>query len=60
MGASVLRKKIQDAGFSDVSGVNKAIASLQDDVDLVGDHQDLTPRAKQRSGADQFQLRRII
>lgn len=51
MGASVLRKKIQDAGFSDVSVVNKAIASLQDDVDLVVTHQDLTPRAKQRSGS---------
>ncbi len=47
MGASVLRKKIQSAGFADVSVVNKAIANLTDDVDLVVSHQDLTDRARQ-------------
>jgi PTS system mannitol-specific IIC component len=49
MGASVLRKKIQDAGHSEVTVVNKAIANLQDDVDLVVTHQDLTDRARQKS-----------
>jgi PTS system mannitol-specific IIC component len=51
MGASVLRRKIQDAGFHDVTVVNKAIANLQDDVDLVITHQDLTERARQRTGS---------
>ncbi|MEZ5097541.1 MAG: PTS mannitol transporter subunit IICB [Nocardioides sp.] len=46
MGASVLRKKIQDAGHSDVTVVNQAIANLADDVDLVVTHQDLTERAR--------------
>ena len=32
MGASVLRKKIQAAGYGDVTVVNKAIANLSDDV----------------------------
>ena len=45
MGASVLRKKIQDAGFGDVTVVNQAIANLKDDVDVVVTHQDLTKRA---------------
>ncbi len=49
MGASVLRKKIQAAGYSDVTVVNKAIANLSDDVDLVVTHQDLTARAQQRT-----------
>jgi PTS system mannitol-specific IIC component len=49
MGASVLRRKIQGAGFTDVTVVNKAIANLADDVDLVVSHQDLTPRARQRT-----------
>ena len=47
MGASVLRKKIHGAGFTDVTVVNKAIANLTDTFDLVVTHQDLTPRAKQ-------------
>ena len=42
MGASVLRKKIQDAGHADVTVVNQAIANLTDDYDLVVTHQDLT------------------
>jgi len=49
MGASVLRRKIQEAGFDDVTVVNKAIASLGDDHDLVITHQDLTDRARQRT-----------
>ncbi len=51
MGASVLRKKVHGAGFTDVSVVNKAISNLGDDQDLVVTHQDLTARAKERSGS---------
>jgi PTS system mannitol-specific IIC component len=50
MGASVLRRKIQEAGFDDVTVVNKSIASLTDDYDVVVSHQDLTDRARQRTG----------
>lgn len=46
MGASVLRKKVHGAGFTDVTVVNKAISNLRDDVDLVVTHQDLTDRAR--------------
>jgi len=49
MGASVLRKKVQGAGFSDVTVVNKAISNLHDDVDLVVTHRDLTDRARSKS-----------
>jgi PTS system mannitol-specific IIC component len=49
MGASVLRKKVQSAGFSDVTVVNKAISNLADDVDLVVTHRDLTDRARSKS-----------
>ncbi|MEO9322170.1 PTS mannitol transporter subunit IICBA [Nocardioides sp. C4-1] len=49
MGASVLRKKIQDAGHSGVTVVNKAISNLNDDPDLVVTHQDLTDRARSKS-----------
>ncbi len=51
MGATVLRRKITEAGFDDVTVVNKAIANLEDNVDLVVTHQDLTPRAQQRSAS---------
>jgi len=46
MGASVLRKKIHGAGFPEVTVVNKAIANLTDEYDLVVTHQDLTARAQ--------------
>ncbi|MBC2933422.1 PTS mannitol transporter subunit IICBA [Nocardioides sp. zg-1228] len=49
MGASVLRKKIQDAGHGDVTVVNKAISNLDDSYDLVVTHQDLTDRARQQT-----------
>ncbi len=49
MGASVLRKKVQGAGFSDVTVVNKAISNLADDVDLVVTHRDLTDRARAKA-----------
>lgn len=49
MGASVLRRKIQDAGITGVTVVNKAISNLTDDVDLLVTHQDLATRAGQRT-----------
>jgi mannitol PTS system EIICBA or EIICB component len=51
MGASVLRRKIQGAGFDDVTVVNRAISDLRDDVDLVVTHQDLTTRAQHQAGS---------
>ncbi|HET6857200.1 MAG TPA: PTS mannitol transporter subunit IICBA, partial [Streptomyces sp.] len=51
MGASILRRKVHEAGYSDVTVVNKAIANLGDDHDLVVTHQDLTDRARQRTGS---------
>ncbi len=51
MGASVLRKKIQSAGYNDVTVVNKAISNLTDTFDLVVTHKDLTDRAKQKTGS---------
>ncbi|MFT3871345.1 MAG: PTS mannitol transporter subunit IICBA [Nocardioides sp.] len=51
MGASVLRKKVQQAGFSDVTVVNQAISNLSDTYDLVVTHQDLTERARQQTGS---------
>ena len=49
MGASVLRKKIQGAGYSDVTVVNKAISNLDDSFGLVVTHQDLAARANERT-----------
>jgi PTS system mannitol-specific IIC component len=51
MGASVLRRKIQTAGHPEVTVVNKAIANLSDEYDLVVTHQDLTDRAQERTGS---------
>ncbi len=51
MGASVLRKKVHSAGFTDVTVVNQAISNLSDSYDLVVTHQDLTDRARQRTGS---------
>ncbi|STL19531.1 PTS system subunit IIABC [Escherichia coli] len=39
------RKKIQDAGLSQISVTNSAINNLPPDVDLVITHRDLTERA---------------
>lgn len=47
MGATVLRKKLKDAGVDGVTVTNKAIANLDAEADLIVTHQDLTPRAKQ-------------
>jgi PTS system mannitol-specific IIC component len=46
MGASVLRDKIKKAGITGVTVVNKAVADLEDDADLVISQNQLTPRAK--------------
>jgi PTS system mannitol-specific IIC component len=51
MGASVLRKKIHEAGYNEVTVVNRSIASLADEYDIVVTHQDLTERARQRTGS---------
>jgi len=53
MGASILRNKVKKAGFDDVKVVNVAIANLTDDIDLVVTHQDLTPRARDRTPSAQ-------
>ncbi len=49
MGASILRKKVHGAGFTDVEVTNKAISDLRDEWDLVVTHQDLTPRAAEKT-----------
>ncbi|MBF6223136.1 PTS mannitol transporter subunit IICBA [Nocardia abscessus] len=49
MGASVLRRKIQSAGFAEVSVVNQAISNLTDSYDLVVTHKDLADRARERT-----------
>ena len=49
MGASVLRKKIHGAGFTDVKVTNQSIANLTDTYGLVVSHRDLTERARQRT-----------
>lgn len=49
MGASVLRKKIHDAGYTDVTVVNQAISNLRDDHEVVVTHQDLTERARRQT-----------
>ncbi|BBY74896.1 PTS mannose transporter subunit IIA [Mycolicibacterium parafortuitum] len=51
MGASVLRRKIQQAGFGDVKVTNSAISNLTDSYDLVVSHRDLTARASQKTGS---------
>ncbi len=49
MGASVLRKKIHAAGYSDVQVVNKAIANLEDSFEVVVSHKDLIDRAREKT-----------
>jgi PTS system mannitol-specific IIC component len=49
MGASVLRNKIKKAGIEGVTVVNKAIANLSGDEDLVITQEELTDRAKQKN-----------
>nr|MBA2817831.1 EIICBA-Mtl [Candidatus Pantoea persica] len=49
MGAGVLRKKVQDAGLTNVSVINSAINSPPGDVDLVITHSDQTERAMRQA-----------
>ena len=49
MGATVLRNKIKKAGIEGVTVVNKAIANLTDDVDIVITQEQLTDRARQKT-----------
>ena len=49
MGAGVLRKKVQDAGLSQIAVSNSAINALPGDVDLVITHRDLTERAMRQA-----------
>lgn len=49
MGASVLRKKIRDAGITGVTVVNQAISNLTDTYGLAVTHRDLTERARQKT-----------
>ncbi len=51
MGASVLRRKVQAAGFDDVTVVNRSISNLSDEWDVVVTHRDLTERARQRTAS---------
>ena len=46
MGASLLRKKVKQAGMEDVSVTNASISNLSEDTDLVVTHKDLTDRAR--------------
>ncbi|WP_144719921.1 PTS mannitol transporter subunit IICBA [Agrococcus jejuensis] len=49
MGASVLRNKIKQAGFGDVTVTNVAIANLDATPDVIVTQQELTDRARQRT-----------
>jgi PTS system mannitol-specific IIC component len=49
MGATVVRKKLKDAGITNVSVKNEAIANLTDDIDLVITQSQLTDRAKEKT-----------
>jgi mannitol PTS system EIICBA or EIICB component len=53
MGATVLRDKLKKAGITGVKVENKAIANLEDNVDLVITQQQLTARAEQKSPSAQ-------
>lgn len=48
MGAGMLRKRVQDAGL-DISVTNRAIDQLDDQVDWVITHKDLTERARRHA-----------
>ncbi|MBT1634820.1 PTS mannitol transporter subunit IICB [Clavibacter michiganensis] len=53
MGASVLRNKMKKAGLTDVTVVNKAIAALDGQADLVITQRELTDRAREKSPASE-------
>ncbi|SUU93170.1 EIICBA-Mtl [Anaerococcus octavius] len=49
MGASILKKKVKEAGLDDIEVRNVAIPQIPDDADVVITHEDLTERAKQKN-----------
>ncbi|HWJ85003.1 MAG TPA: PTS mannitol transporter subunit IICB [Cellulomonas sp.] len=49
MGASVLRDKLRKAGVEGITVVNKAVANLDDDADIVISQRELTDRARLRA-----------
>ncbi|MEP6482565.1 MAG: PTS mannitol transporter subunit IICB [Rhodoglobus sp.] len=49
MGATVVRNKLKKAGITDVTVVNKAIANLDDNADIVITQSQLTDRAKEKA-----------
>jgi PTS system mannitol-specific IIC component len=53
MGATVLRDKLKKAGVTGVTVENKAIANLEDNVDVVITQKQLTARAKKQSPSAQ-------
>ncbi|WP_159567644.1 PTS mannitol transporter subunit IICBA [Budvicia diplopodorum] len=61
MGASLLRKKINEAKLDHIMVTNCAINSLPDDVDIVITHQDLTQRAMNHAPhAEHISLRNFL
>ncbi|KAB8139387.1 PTS mannitol transporter subunit IICBA [Gracilibacillus oryzae] len=46
MGASLLKKKVKEAGLNDISVTNTAISNLPSDAQIVITQEELTPRAK--------------
>ena len=46
MGASILKKKMKEAGFDDIEEKNVSIPDLPEDIDIVVTHESLTDRAK--------------
>lgn len=51
MGASILKKKVKEAGLADIEVRNVAIPQIPDDADVVITHEDLTERARQKNNA---------
>ena len=49
MGASILRDKLKKAGRGDITVVNRAVAQLEDDADLVITQRELTDRARRHA-----------
>lgn len=48
MGASLLRKKMKDAGLTEIKVDNAAISNIQDDADIVITQKNLTDRARNK------------
>lgn len=49
MGASILKKKVKEAGLADIEVRNVAIPQIPADADVVITHEDLTERARQKN-----------